>query len=189
MSNPYQPPSFDPNQNQDAAYPATHPGFGWVNQVRIVAVLNCVQGGLEIPLGLMLMAASLFVPTILQAQKGSMPPGAVPPQQMEQILKITYLAIGTPMVLAGVLRIYAGIQNFRFRSRMLGIASLALGLVSVVGCYCSPTSIAVLIYGLIVYLNPAVATAFDMGRQGMHGSAILAAFATNRPSAMPPDKA
>jgi hypothetical protein len=187
MSNPYQPPTFDPGQTQEA-YPATHPGFGWVNQVRIVAVLNCVQGGLEIPLGLMLMAASLFVPTILQAQKGSMPPGGLPPQQMEQILKITYLAIGTPMVLAGVLRIYAGIQSFRFRSRMLGVTSLVLGLVSAFGCYCAPTSIGILIYGLVVYLNPAVATAFEMGRQGMHGGAILAAFASNKPLAVPPDK-
>ena len=58
MSNPYQSPSYDPKPFQDAAANggAVPSGFGWVNQVRIVAILNAVQGGLEAAIGLVLTA-------------------------------------------------------------------------------------------------------------------------------------
>jgi hypothetical protein len=44
-------------------------------------------------------------------------------------------------------------------------------------CYCAPTSIGVLVYGLIVYFNPAVVAAFELGKRGLRGDAILASFA------------
>jgi hypothetical protein len=53
MSNPYQSPSFDPKQFQDYSTPFPPPqntGFGWVQQIRVVAILNCVQGGCD-PVG------------------------------------------------------------------------------------------------------------------------------------------
>lgn len=191
MSNPYQPPSFDPKQFQDAPYmpaPAANSGFGWVSQVRIVAILNCVQGGLEIPLGLMLLGAAAFVPYLIQMEKANNPgaAGGGPPPEFEWILPAAYGSIGTLLLAAGILRIYAGIQNFRFRGRVLGIVSFCLGLVSMMGCYCTPTSIALLVYGLIVYLNPAVIAAFEMGKQGMTGDAILASFSGYRPMQPPP---
>lgn len=70
----------------------------------------------------------------------------------------------------------AGIQNFRYRRRVLGIVSQVCGLASMFGCYCGPTSIMLLIYGLIVYLNPAVQAAFEMGDKGTPTDAILASF-------------
>ena len=90
-------------------------------------------------------------------------------------------------MIAGLLRLYAGIQNFRFRGRTLGIISFSVGLFSMLGCYCAPTSIGVFVYGLIVYLNPAVKAAFEMGEQGMNGDQILASFAMQRgvPSTTP----
>jgi len=43
-------------------------------------------------------------------------------------------------------------------------------------CYCAPTSIALFVYGLIVYLNSDVATAFEMAEQGVSPKEIKATF-------------
>jgi hypothetical protein len=53
---------------------------------------------------------------------------------------------------------------------------MVIGMGSVLSCYCAPTGIALLVYGLIVYLNPAVKLAFEMGAQGIPASQILATF-------------
>lgn len=189
MSNPYQSPAFDPKQFQDqpAYMPQPQTGFGWVSQVRIVAILNCVQGGLECAMGLMVMSMAGVISYFVRMEKDNPngPPGG-PPPEMEWIFPIVYLVIGSLVLLAGILRIYAGVQNYRFRDRILGIVSLVLGLVSFIGCYCGPTGIAVLVYGLIIYLNPAVVAAFEMGKSGLKGDAILGSFAPQRPMPMQP---
>ena len=95
-------------------------------------------------------------------------------------MPVIYIAMGSPVLLGGILRIYAGYQNYQYRSRTLGIVSLVLGMTSVLSCYCAPTAIAVLVYGLIIYLNPAVMAAFEMGRQGKSGDEILTAFTSYR---------
>lgn len=173
MSNPYQSPSFDPKQFQDYPHqlPLSSGGFGWVSQIRIVAILNCVQGGLELILGLMMVSVAVFIPVMIRMDRQNPPPG-----EMEWILPIIYLCIGIPVLLAAILRIYSGIQNFRFRKRTLGIVSFVCGLVSMIACYCAPTGIGLLIYGLIVYLNPAVQAAFEMGEKGTPTDAILSSF-------------
>lgn len=171
MSNPYQSPSYDPKQFQDYPQLPQSSGFGWVSQIRIVAILNCVQGGLELIIGLMMVFAAVFVPMMMKMDNRNPPPPG-----MEWILPVVYLGIGIPVLLAAILRIYAGIQNFRFRSRTLGIVSLVCGLVSMIACYCAPTGIGMLIYGLIVYLNPAVQAAFEMGEKGVPTDRILSSF-------------
>lgn len=181
MSNPYASPSFDPKQFQD--YPSQFPppqntGFGWVQQIRVVAILNCVQGGLECLMGLMTGGAGVFVGMMLQAERNN--PGNRnmngPPDGMEWIIGGAYLAVGLLILAAGIFRVYAGVRNFGYRNRILGIVSLVCGLVSMFGCYCAPTSIAMLIYGLIVFLNPAVQAAFVLGEQGTPSDAILNSF-------------
>lgn len=177
MSNPYQTPSFDSKHFQDAAYQPPPNNYGWVSQVRIVSVLNAVQGGLEIPVGLMYLAAAGFIPTVIRMEQANNPnqPNA-PPEEMIWFLTGLYLFMGVPALLGGILRIVAGIRNFQFKSRTLGILSFVLGLGSLFSCYCTPTSIAIAVYGLIVMLNPAVKYAFDMGAQGMTSAQILNAF-------------
>jgi hypothetical protein len=180
MSNPYQAPSYDPKPFQDPVAPT---GWGWVNQVRIVAVLNAVQGGLEVAVGLLLTAAG----GIISALGASIGAGRGPfanrpePEMPPWVVGVIYLAIGVPILLIGALRIFAGVQNFRYRGRTLGIISMIVGMASVFTCYCAPTGIGVLIYGMIVYLNPAVIAAFAMGQQGASGQEILAAFMPYRP--------
>jgi hypothetical protein len=184
MSNPYLPPSFDPKQFQDQVYAAPPPGhvgaggYGWVSQVRVVSVLNCVQGGLEICVGLFFVGIGFAAPFILELDAANNPGAKPMPAEARWIMPLVYGGLGSPVLLAGLLRIYAGIQNYRFRGRILGITSYILGMASIFVCYCAPTGIAVLIYGLIVQLNPAVVAAFEMGKQGMTGDAILASFAS-----------
>jgi hypothetical protein len=98
------------------------------------------------------------------------------PAGFEWIFGGGYLAVGLVILAAGILRLYAGYRNFGYRSRILGIISLVCGMASVFGCYCAPTGIAMIIYGLIVYLNPAVQAAFEMGEKGMPSDAILNSF-------------
>jgi hypothetical protein len=181
MSNPYQPPSYDPKQFQDQPYmpvPVIDTGYGYVSQVRVVAILNCVQGGLELAIGIMLIAVAIIMPIVMGMEQNRQ--ANPPPEEMRWFVGGLYGVMGGLPLIAGVLRIVAGIANFRFRGRTMGLISFVVGLVSMTACYCAPTSIAVLVYGLIIYLNPAVKAAFDMGQQGMSGDRILASFAIQR---------
>ena len=46
------------------------------------------------------------------------------------------------------------------------MAALISSVASMFTGYCAPTAIALLIYGLIIYLNDDVRRAFEMGEQG-----------------------
>jgi hypothetical protein len=178
MSNPYLSPSFDPKQFQDhAGYmpPPQYTGFGWVQQIRVVAILNCVQGGLECTAGAGLAGIGIFVGIMIGMDRGG-PGGNGPPPGVEWFAGGLYGGLGAVALIAGILRIYAGYQNFRYRKRVLGIVSLICGLGSMIVCYCAPTGIAMLIYGLIVYLNPAVQAAFAMGDKNVPPDMILNSF-------------
>ncbi len=181
MSNPYQSPSFDPKQFQDYSTPFPPPqntGFGWVQQIRVVAILNCVQGGLECLMGTFLVGMAAFLVVMIQTERNrpGFPNNNNAPEGLEWVMGGVYGAIGAAVLLAGILRIYAGFQNFRYRKRVLGIVSFVCGLVSMIGCYCAPTGIAMIIYGLIVFLNPAVQAAFEMGEKGTPPDVILNSF-------------
>lgn len=128
MSNPYQSPSFDPKQFQDvpAYVPPPANSYGTVYQVRIVSILNAVQGMLEIPMGLFYVVLAFFFPVMIKLDPNLKNRPDPPPEQMFWILAAVYLAIGIPVLLAGVLRIVAGFQNYRYKSRMLGFVSFTL---------------------------------------------------------------
>ena len=77
-------------------------------------------------------------------------------------LGIFMLFLAIPAVLCGAVRIIAGIFNLRFRRRGLGMVALGLGLLTMITGYCAPTSIALAIYGLIVFVNEPVVAAFEL---------------------------
>lgn len=151
-----------------------------VHQVRIVAILNAVQGGLELLMGMMTAGMGIFFPVMLQIEKSANPgqPRAAsdPPEAFFWLMAAMYGALGLAVLTGGILRLAACVQNFRFQGRTLGFVSLIGGMASVLSCYCAPTAIAILVYGLIVLLNPAVTMAFAMRRQGYSVDEILAAF-------------
>jgi hypothetical protein len=87
-----------------------------------------------------------------------------------------YGGMGLFTLIAAGLHVYAGIRNFSFRSRTLGLVALAGGMVSMLGCYCGLTAVALGVYGLVTYLNPEVRYAFGLGASGRKRSEILASF-------------
>ena len=82
------------------------------------------------------------------------------------------------LVLSGaVLHILAGIRNYLFRSRMLGIVALIAGMVTtLITCYCAPTAVALGVYGLVCYLNPEVTHVFGLVAAGKTKDEILGSF-------------
>jgi len=188
MSNPqYQPPPVNSKYFQDDANPYSAPypgqylpppgsGYGWVQQIRVVAILNCVQGGLECLLGTMLVGMGIFLPIMIGMDNNNRAFRNNGQAGSEWVLLAIYGGFGAVVLAAGILRFYAGWQNFKFRKRVVGIVSFCCGLVSMLGCYCAPTAIGMLVYGLIVYLNPAVQAAFVMGEQGLSPDEILNSF-------------
>ncbi len=199
MSNPYQTPAFDSKQFQDQ--PAYAPGaandFGWVSQVRIFAILNAFQGLLEIPMGLLLSGIGIAMPALQRLQKNNNAGGPNGPAEESMFLFITvlYIVIGIPLLISGILRVAAAWQNYQFKARTLSLVSIIVGMATLFSCYCAPTAIGLLVYGLILHLNPAVKAAFALGRQGRSPAQILAAFNPYQPtlygsasSAAPPNQ-
>jgi hypothetical protein len=68
---------------------------------------------------------------------------------MMTIMPIIYLAIGLVVLIAGVLNLIAGIRVLKFRGRTFALVALFANIVPVLTCYCAPTSIGMMVYGLI----------------------------------------
>ena len=111
-----------------------------------------------------------------QFQQGNGPP----PEVMINMMSWGYGGVGVVVGIIGVLSILAGYRNWKFKGRTLGIVSLVAGLGTILSCYCLPTSLALCIYGLIVYLNGPVAAAFRMGEEGYSGDEITMTFSRLR---------
>lgn len=178
--NPYSSPPFDPKQFQDQpAYAGSAASdAGWVSQVRVFSIFNGIQGALEIPMGLILVGMGVLLPALTQieefkkGQNGQEPP----PAEFLWFFGIIYFVIGIPVLACGILRIVAAFRNYRFKGRTLGVVSIIAGLCSMLSCYCAPTAVGLLVYGLILFLNPAVKAAFQMVEQGQTVAQVLAAF-------------
>ena len=185
MSNPYESPEFGFDHHSSGSF-QTPKGIipsGLVQQARIVAILNMVQGGLEAMMALFLIAFAVMMltmsnnPEFQRAMDQNQDPVA---QQMMPVMWMIYGGIGVVLLFTAIFRLVAGLKNWNFRGRGLGIASLVVGLLSSIGCYCAPTGIAILVYGLIIYLNPSVVQAFQMGSEGVPGDRILYEFSPYR---------
>jgi hypothetical protein len=159
MENPYSAP-----RSEAPAEDAFVRSSRWVRHVGFLAAAQMVVGALEALLGI----AGTAMGVLIAVAVGRGVPGAagVPPATLWMGAGF-YLAIGLAGLATGGLRIFAGIRNLKYRGRVLGIVALSLGLLTAVTVFCAPTSIALLIYGLIVYLDSDVAKAFDMGNQGL----------------------
>jgi len=162
--------SDDENPFQSPRVAGSPFGSGLARQVPVVAVLMVIQGVLELLMSMFLLLIGGLIPAMM----ANMP--AEPNQPLAAFgwwIGGFYLAVGAIVVVAGVLKVFAGWRNFQFRNRGLGIAALASGMASTFTCYCAPTGLALFIYGLIVYLNGHSTEAFAMGDQGRTREEIL----------------
>lgn len=176
MENPYQSPveSSEPlgGRLPLRAYPR-QPGL--VRHVRIVAVLMIIQGALESLAGIGIGAMAFFVPRMMMQSESETPP----PQHLFWTVTIIYGSFAIIMLAAAGLHIVAGLQNYQFRGRTLGVVAMAGGMATLFTCYCLPTAVGIGVYGLIVFLNEEVAEAFRLGEARHKAQDILAAFNPN----------
>ncbi len=140
------------------------------HQIKIVAILMLVQGVLEILYGLMFVAMGPVMLAVIANDPGTsaQPP---PPAWVAAI----YPALGLPALIAGALKIWAGVLNLKHRGRTVGIVALFSGALTVFSCaiYCFPTTLALMVYGLIVYFDSDATRAFFLGEEGLPGEEVL----------------
>jgi hypothetical protein len=165
--NPYaQPSSFAKPAGGGADQ---EPGLSYVKQINVIAILTLVQGGLLLVMGIFYSFYAVFVGNMQQW----MPPEERARMQEQgadfgfQIIFWAGIVIGSLVFLCGILHIIAGYRNLKYRGRIFSIVTWILGLGACLTCYCLPTSIGLLVYGLIIYLNPATARAFELRESGL----------------------
>jgi hypothetical protein len=131
-----------------------------LGHLRVFSIALAVHAGLVALFGLFMGAFG----GALAAELGQMgaPTGANAEVALftETSLVIAFIILGAVHLGVGALQGLAAYRLWRHRSRGLGFAALLAGLLLVVGCYCTPSAIVVLVWGLIVLLDAAVAERF-----------------------------
>lgn len=156
----------------------------YVRQVKPLCICMTIQGVLEVLVGIGFAAMALVMPAVMLNQPGPGGAPAIQPEQQEfirMIFWLTYGGGGLLTVIAGVVRIVAGVRGLYFRGYALGTTSHFLGLLSLMSCYCLPTAIGLCIWGSIVYFNSEVKQAFQLGAQGHDPEEIEARMSGRHP--------
>jgi hypothetical protein len=154
-------------------------------QIKVVAILMMVEGGLEALMGVFLMVMG---PVVMSLMKSAPPTSGGAPPPPEAIGGV-YMAMGALTLIAAIVKVIAGIRNVSLKSRVLGFVGLGSCLLSLASCYCIPFALGLGIYGMIVYLNEKSAQAFQMGDSGMPSDQILAQLdAAGQPPGYPPQQ-
>ena len=140
-------------------------------QIKIVAILLMIEGGLEIVMG---GVYCILGPVMMAFMRSAPPPssGAAPPPP--EMFGAIYIAMGVATILGGILKVVGGVRNVSLKSRVLGFIALGSGLLSFASCYCIPTALGLGIYGIIVYVNQKSAEAFAMAESGMPPDQVFA---------------
>lgn len=141
-------------------------------QIKVVAILLIVEGGLEALMGILLCVMGPLMMAFLSSAPPPSSPGAAPPPPA--LFGAIYIGMGVVTLVAATLKIVAGIRNLRFKGRTLGFVAFGSTVLALASCYCIPTALALGVYGLIVYLDGRSAQAFQMGESGMSPEQILA---------------
>ena len=168
--NPFAAPN--PSKPSPPQYDGSHygqPGRGYINQIPILAAMTIVQGVLLTMMGMFCVGYGLLF---------SLMPSMMPPDerarmkaeagQFFEIASWSLIGIGTLVFIIAIMHFVAGIRSLNYRGRAFTITTWALGLLASITVYCAPTSFGLAIWGLIVFLNPAVANAFKMAEEGMN---------------------
>ncbi|WP_425615417.1 hypothetical protein NA78x_005336 [Anatilimnocola sp. NA78] len=159
--NPYQSPAFAETGERTAGGQLSAAIF---LQQRVICILMIVQGALCLMMGVGLIFAAFTLPVMIVSQQQG---DKAQMEMMRLTFMVTYGIMASCGLLSGGLQVYAGIRNLWLRGYVLGIVALVSGLLSAGTCYCLPTGMAIMIYGLIIYLNPSTKLAFELVRQGL----------------------
>ncbi|MFZ1936355.1 MAG: hypothetical protein WCB27_23305 [Thermoguttaceae bacterium] len=125
MDNPYQSPE-EPGTPFGSGSPmdGNRRQRGLVNHVRAVAILMLVQGGLEVFAALVFAVFAVVIPALLRNQEiWQRPPPNPPPEYVFWIMIAVYGVMAMAALVVAILHIMAGVRNYRFRGRVLGIVA------------------------------------------------------------------
>lgn len=173
IANPYSAPSPQLT-NAPSGFPMPVSG-GLVNHVVIVGILQIVFGIMELMMGgILFFYAFLFSVILPSVKNGNGPP---PPPEMIFWISIGSGVAGVIVLLFSILRITTGIFCFWFKNRTLTLVSLIGGLVTALTCYCSPFSIGIGVYGMVVMFDAAVKQAYQLSSDGVSAEEVRARFA------------
>ena len=178
MTNPYA-TDFDSFDHPKPGQMPPQQGVGLVKQVRVFAVLSIIQGVLEIGYGIVSILIGFGFSSLMQNAAQHDPQFRAMPPQQQQFMSVWMILVGISGIItlfAGGLRIVAGIQNYLFKGRVLGIVAISATFFTAMSCYCLPTGIALFVYGLVVLINYEVKVAFQMREQGSSTDHIFATF-------------
>ena len=173
FDNPYQSPGNDEPApleilpDEESTFdPRT---IGKAKYVPWVAILLIAHGTLMFLVAIALIGIIAFVvPNITQqiekqqeAQRQQNPNAPqLTKEGMATMLYGMYGAVAAIVSVIGIIDIYAGIRNYGYHNRTLGIITLVLNMGAILTCWCAPLSIALMIFGLIIYLSPDTDQAF-----------------------------
>lgn len=145
-----------------------------VPQVTVIGILMIVNGSLCVLYGLLLIFLGPFMLSLinLQGAPAQAQPQMQQAQQMFQVMSIVYIVLGSVVAIAGCMNIAGGIAALKFRSRAFVITALFFNLVPAFTCYCTLTSLGLMIWGLIVMFQGDVAHAFTLGASGYSADEI-----------------
>ena len=130
-----------------------------------IAVLLIVHGAVDLLIGLALSGLAAWVAT----GRTPLPLASLPAEPT-----VGVLVFGPALLAAGTLKIAAGAANYAYRRPRLGLVALASCVVSTASCVVAPLSLALLVFGLLVYRHPRAERAFLMGKQGLSREWIAA---------------
>lgn len=138
-----------------------------VRQVPILGIATMVHGGLVLLAGLFMLVYGISLAVSFSSMPEPVPidPDAPRPEMIEGIMTWTMLALGAAHTTVGGLQLFAGFRVRGFRGRIVAIVSFLLGVLTVFGCYCAPSSLGLLVWGLIVLLHGPVAARFAQVRR------------------------
>jgi hypothetical protein len=131
-----------------------------VGQVKIVGILMMVNGMTVALMGVLYAAMGPLMMAVMPPPPAG---GGGPPQELFLVI---YGVQGGVTLLCGILNVIAGYRVMTMRNRVFGIVALFTNLISLMTCYCILTSVAMMIYGLIVLFQPDVGRAFEMVKGG-----------------------
>ena len=139
------------------------------NQVPVVAILMIVNGVIVSLMGLfyVLMGPAMFALMSFGPRSPSQPAANTADTVMMTVMSGFYVVIGLLVLVCGMLNIVAGVRCLSYRGRTLALIALFSNLAPMFTCYCMPTSLGLMIYGLIVMFQSDVAHAFAEVARGV----------------------
>ncbi|MEM7479074.1 MAG: hypothetical protein AAF483_29165, partial [Planctomycetota bacterium] len=122
--------------------------------------------------GIYTIVLSFFWPDMM-ANNPAFQDGTPEAKMAMEFMPIAFIATGVLCIILALLYVFSGILLIKFRGYKFAFVALIGGMASLMTCYCFPTSLGLLIFGLIVLLDQPVRDAFEAAEAGVSPKDII----------------